>query len=149
MITRRDATVAVIGGFLALGVMKVSGEKPPVLGSTAFDWNSVSAKATPVGSVRQFMRTPTATLDELELHVTTLNPGEASHAPHTHPNEELIIVKEGAVEALVKGEWVRLGSGSVIFNATNELHGLRSVGTVPAVYHVINWRALGTVPPRP
>jgi hypothetical protein len=29
--------------------------------------------------------------------------------------------------------------GSVIFNASNSLHGIRNVGTIPAVYHVINW----------
>jgi len=27
----------------------------------------------------------------------------------------------------------------VVFNASNSLHGFRNVGTVPAVYHVINW----------
>jgi quercetin dioxygenase-like cupin family protein len=122
-------------------VVVVAADKPSALGSTAFDWAQVTVKPTPVGSVRQFLRAPTATLEELELHVTTLNSGETSHAPHVHPNEELVIVKEGAVEVLVKGEWVRLGPGSVVFNAANDLHGLRSVGTVPAVYHVINWKS--------
>ena len=111
------------------------------MSSSAFDWNSVPAKQTNVGSVRSFFKSPTATLDELELHVTTLNPGQASHPPHKHPNEELVIVKEGTVEALVNGEWKRVGPGSVIFNASNQLHGLKNVGTGPATYHVINWRS--------
>ena len=111
--------------------------------SSVFDWNAVPAKQTNVGSVRQFFKAPTATLDQLELHVTTLNPGEASHPPHKHPNEELVIVKEGTVEALVNGEWKRVGPGSVIFNASNQLHGLRNVGSGPATYHVINWSSPG------
>ncbi len=94
--------------------------------------------------MRSFFRTPTATLNELELHVTTLNPGQASHPPHRHPNEELVIIKEGTVEALVQGEWKRLGPGSVIFNASNQLHGLKNVGDGPATYHVINWTSATT-----
>jgi quercetin dioxygenase-like cupin family protein len=83
----------------------------------------------------------------LELHVTTLNPGQEPHPPHRHPNEELVILREGTVEALVNGDWKRLGPGSVIFNASNQLHGLRNVGTVPAIYHVINWTTAATPKP--
>jgi hypothetical protein len=32
----------------------------------------------------------------------------------------------------------------VIFNASNELHGIKNVGTGPATYHVINWRTAAT-----
>ena len=70
------------------------------------------AKQTEVGSVRQFFKTPTATLNQLELHVTTLNPGKSPHPPHKHPNEELIIIREGTVETLSGGEWKRVGPGS-------------------------------------
>lgn len=143
MITRRDVVVAAIT--LALGVSLGAAVRPQasVLRSKAFDWNDVAATKTAVGETRQFLRAPTATLDELELHVTTLNAGQTSHPPHQHPNEELVIIREGTVEALVLGEWKRVGPGSVIFNASNELHGLRNVGTGPATYHVINWTSPG------
>ncbi len=114
--------------------------KDAPLASAVFDWGSVAVEPTKVGTVRHFFRARTATLDELELHVTTLNPGETSHAPHRHANEELVIVKEGTVEALVNGAWKKAGPGSVIFNTSNQLHGLKNVGSVPATYHVINWR---------
>jgi quercetin dioxygenase-like cupin family protein len=148
-ITRRDVVVALTAAGVTLGALAAAQQATPVLRSTAFDWQSVPAKATPVGTLRQFLRAPTATLDELELHVTTLNAGQTSHAPHQHANEELVIVKEGTVEALVLGEWKRLGPGSVIFNASNQLHGLRNVGEGPATYHVINWRSPGTPTPSP
>jgi len=140
MVTRRDILAAIIGVSATLCVVAVAGQPSSVMGSSVFDWNDVSAKPTNVGSVRSFFKSPTATLDELELHVTTLNPGQASHPPHQHANEELVIVKEGTVEALVNGEWKRVGPGSVIFNASNQLHGLKNVGIGPATYHVINWR---------
>ena len=141
--TRRGAALTLV----ALGIVGVAlaAEEPPaILESTAFEWTSIPAKETAVGAVRQFVRAPTATLDELELHVTTLDAGQTSHPPHRHPNEELVIVREGTVEALVQGEWKRVGPGSVIFNAANQLHGLKNVGTDAATYFVINWSSPGT-----
>jgi XRE family transcriptional regulator, regulator of sulfur utilization len=143
MITRRDLIVALVTMAATFCLAAAADQPTPVMGSAVFDWNTVPAKQTPVGSVRLFFKAPTATLDQLEVHVTTLNPGMASHPPHKHPNEELVIVKEGTVEVLVNGEWKRVGPGSVVFNASNQLHGLRNVGTGPATYHVINWSSPG------
>ena len=49
-------------------------------------------------------------------------PGKWSHPPHKHPNEELVLIRQGTVETLSGGSWKRLGPGSVIFNASNSLH---------------------------
>jgi XRE family transcriptional regulator, regulator of sulfur utilization len=120
---------------------------PPILGSTAVSWEEI--EATPSKGIgKQVFRSPTATLDELELHVSRLPPGKAAHAPHKHPDEELIIVREGTVESLVNGKTRRLGPGSVIFQASNQLHGIRNVGDVPAVYHVIKWNSPGMLKAR-
>ena len=115
-----------------------------MIGPSVWNWASLEARTTDVGTYRQVARGPTATLDELEIHVTTLNPGLSSHPPHRHPNEELVIVREGQVEVLSDGRWVRAGPGSVVFNASNSEHALRNVGTMPATYHVINWRSAAT-----
>ena len=88
----------------------------------------------------QVVRAPTPTLDELEIHISTLNVGQVSHPPHRHPEEELLIVKEGNVETLQNGVPHRLGPGSIIFQASNEMHNIRNVGSTPATYHVIQWR---------
>lgn len=144
MITRRDLVVAFAAIAAALCIVAVADQKAPIMQSAAFDWNAIPVQQTAVGSTRSFFTAPTATLDELELHVTTLNPGQTSHPPHQHLNEELVIIKEGTIEALVQGEWKRVGEGSVIFNASNQLHGLRNVGTTPATYHVINWKSSKT-----
>lgn len=144
MITRRDIVVALIAiGVTLFGVAALAHTETPIMQSSVFDWTAIPEKKTDVGSVRQFFRSPTVTLDELECHVTTLNAGQTSHAPHKHPNEELVIVREGTVEVLSNGEWKRLGPGSVIFNASNQLHALRNVGSGEATYHVINWSSPG------
>jgi quercetin dioxygenase-like cupin family protein len=148
MITRRDLFVALIAVAATAGAFAVADQKP-VMGSAVFDWNSVPATPNAVGSVRHFFQTPTATMEQLELHVTTLNPGQSPHPPHRHPNEELLIIQKGTVETLSNGEWKRVGPGSVIFNGSNQLHGLRNVGTEPAVYHVINFKTAATPAPLP
>jgi quercetin dioxygenase-like cupin family protein len=139
MLTRRDLVVALVAVGCTLGGLAIADETP-VLGSTAFDWNAIAAKPTDAGSMRAFFTAKTATVERLEVHETTLNPGKSPHPPHRHPNEEMILMEKGTVEALVNGEWKRVGPGSVIFFASNQLHGLRNVGADPAVYHVVNWK---------
>jgi quercetin dioxygenase-like cupin family protein len=124
-------------------------QQAPLKGSFVVDWNSIPDKPNDSGSVRTFFRTKTATLDELEVHVTTLNPRQAPHPPHQHPNEEMLIIKQGTLEALINGEWKRVGPGSVIFLASNVLHGVRNVGKDPAIYHVIGFRTAATPPDPP
>ena len=110
------------------------------MNSIALDWNAIPAKPTRMGEVRQFFQMRTTLLDELECHVTTLNPGMSPHPPHQHREEEMIIVKEGELEAQLASEMVRVGPGSMLFLASNELHGWTNVGSVPATYYVIRIR---------
>ena len=136
------AATAVAGDALAFA--DTTPAAAPVMGSKVFDWNSLVDKPNAVGSVRTVCNTPTATLENLEIHISTLNPGLMSHPPHKHPNEELIIVRQGTVETLSNGEWIRVGPGSVIFNGSNQPHGFRNVGTEPAIYHVVNFKTAAT-----
>src|ERR1700745_1323526 len=98
---------AFIAAGLTASIFALARSDTPVMGSSAFDWNQIPVKQTEVGAVRQFFQAPTATLDELECHVTKLNAGLASHPAHKHPDEELVIVREGTVECLVNGEMKR------------------------------------------
>ncbi|HEY8148220.1 MAG TPA: cupin domain-containing protein [Vicinamibacteria bacterium] len=121
-----------------------------VMGSTAVSWEEIQARPSGTGTTKakQVFKDPTATLDELELHVSTLPPGQSPHPPHRHPDEEIVIIKAGTVEALVNGETRRVGPGSVIFQAANQMHGMRNVGDVPAVYHVMRWNSPGMLKAR-
>lgn len=145
MLTRRDLVVAALALAAGTGIGHVASadSRPPVQASTLFDWSAISVQQTGVGQYRQLMRAPTATLDELEIHATTLNPGQSSHPPHKHPNEEIVVLASGKLEATSNGTTKVLGPGSVIFNASNQLHSVKNVGDVPATYHVINWTSPG------
>ncbi len=139
------AITAAVAGSLAT----LAAQQKPVQRSTTFEWAGLEARPTPTGMRRTVMQAPTPTLDELEIHITTLNAGQVSHEPHRHPAEELLIVKEGQVETLQNGKATRLGPGSIIFHSSNDLHNIRNVGSIPATYHVIQWKTAGARSRRP
>ncbi|MCF0070956.1 cupin domain-containing protein [Dyadobacter sp. CY261] len=143
-ITKRDLIVSLSTACFTLTCICAT-PRFDIMESSIFEWNTIPVKSTKTGGVRTFFRSQTATLDELECHVTTLNPGEASHPPHQHPEEEVIIVKEGTVEALVNGQKKTVGPGSVIFQASNQMHAISNVGQTQATYHVFSWHSPGTM----
>jgi len=139
LLTRRELVIALVSVLGTCCAFALAGQKSAVLGWAVYDWNSIPVVKTNVGESRQFLRAPTATLDQLEIHATTLNPHTASHPPHRHFNEEVIIVDSGTVEAYGEGKWTRVSPGSVIFNASNTLHAIRNAGDTPAAYHVVSF----------
>ena len=148
MLTRRAAIVSTLAACLVpRRLFAQAGAK--VMGSTAFEWSSFTAQPTKVGSTRKVCQAPTATLDELECHITTLNPGESPHPPHQHPDEEIVVIREGMCEFTMNGETHRVGAGSVVFQASNQLHSVKNVGDTPAVYTVIKWNSPGMLKNKP
>lgn len=140
---RRVTVVAIAAFGCGLLASRARTEDPPVLSSVAVSWEEIESRRAPGGRASQVFRNPTATLDELELHVTTLPAGQSSHAPHKHPDEEVIVIRQGTVETMVNGQTRVVGPGSVIFQASNQMHSLKNVGDTPAVYHVIKWNSPG------
>lgn len=109
------------------------------LASTVFDWTKLEVRQTKSGSSRPITKSKTGTLDLLSMHASTLEPGLAAHAPHRHPEEELIILREGKLEALVNETRTQMTPGSILFLAPNDLHGVTNIGDTPATYFVIKW----------
>jgi quercetin dioxygenase-like cupin family protein len=109
----------------------------PRLQSGVFEWDKMPVTPNALGERRAVFEGPTATVDKLHCHITTLNPGERSGEPRKHLQEEVIIVKEGTVEANWDGQSKTGGSGSVIFFAAGATTFLRNVGKTPATYIVI------------
>ena len=109
MVTVRDLKVVIATAVVVVAGMSFTRAQTPVLSSRIFDWDSLKVQKTNVGFRRDVVRSPTVTLDELEMHITTLNAGLESHPPHQHAAEELLIIKEGTLEALVNGDTARSG----------------------------------------
>ena len=112
---------------------------PEKMASTVFDWEKMHVETMPNGVRRTVFDTPTTTLEKAHCHITTLKPGANSGAPRLHLQEEIIIIKEGLVEATFDGHKQIAGPGSVIFFAANAVTCLRNAGDGPATYTVINY----------
>jgi quercetin dioxygenase-like cupin family protein len=139
--TKREITlVALTAAIMCIPMAIIARYKQkPIMTSSVFEWNDFKATKTAVGEVRQVFDAPTKTINNLECHITTLNPGQLAHAAHQHVDEEILIVKEGNVEALVNGQLKHAGPGSIIFQASNILHSIRNVGTTPSTYYVLKF----------
>ena len=109
------------------------------MGSTVIDWTKLQFTPTQKGARVAVFEAPTPTLDLFHCHITTLNPGEDTGAPHRQPQEELVIVKEGTLEINIDGKRQIAPTGSMIFYATNELENMRNVGPGPATYYVLQF----------
>jgi XRE family transcriptional regulator, regulator of sulfur utilization len=148
--TRRDVSCLAIGlaAGIAATVFAQSGPGPN-LKSQVFAWDSFPVEKTPNGERRAIFDSVTATVDRLESHVTSLDGGKASHAAHRHPDEELVFVREGVIEATINGVATQAPAGSIIFFASNDLHGMRNAGDSRASYFVLRWTSPGKEGPKP
>ena len=150
--TRREISFLVLGlmaGAAATGVIAQGSASPALLASGVYAWDSFPVEKTASGERRAVFDAPTATVDRLETHVTTIDAGKASHAAHKHPDEELVYVREGVIEATINGVTQLAPAGSVIFFASNDLHGMRNAGDKQASYFVLRWTSPGKEGPKP
>jgi quercetin dioxygenase-like cupin family protein len=110
------------------------------LHSAGYDFGSLPEHRSANGKTtsRPVFRGLTSRSQLLAMHITELSPGEAPHPPERQAHDEVIVIREGTLEATLNGKVVRLGPGSVIFSAFNELNGWRNVGTTPAQYYVLS-----------
>jgi XRE family transcriptional regulator, regulator of sulfur utilization len=109
------------------------------LQSMVIDWQKLTPTPTATGERRAVFDAPTGTLDRFHGHVTTLNPGQNTGPLHRHPQEELVIIKEGTIEVNIDGRKQLAGPGSMVFFAVNENENMTNVGTTPATYIVLQW----------
>jgi mannose-6-phosphate isomerase-like protein (cupin superfamily) len=76
----------------------------------------------------------------MELHVTSLNPGQVSHSPHKHPQEEVILIRKGNALVLIGEGTQTATSGDLIFFSSTTLHSLKNTGTTPLEYFALQFQ---------
>ncbi|MFO0959652.1 MAG: cupin domain-containing protein [Isosphaeraceae bacterium] len=68
-----------------------------------------------------------------------LDAGQSPHAPHTHAEEEVMVIESGTGEIVCDGETTAVGPGSVMFTTPNVSHGIVNTGSTPLVFYFIKW----------
>ena len=95
---------------------------------------------TAKGETRQIFSQPTPWLSKIDLHATTLNPGESSHPPHIHRAEEIILMRSGHVQEYINGKHYPATEGDLIFLPSGNPHALENTGTERAEYFALQWQ---------
>jgi len=68
-----------------------------------------------------------------------LGPGKSPHAPHTHAEEEVMIIQSGQGEIFCDGKTTKIGPGSVMYTTPNAPHGITNTGSEPIVFYYVKW----------
>jgi len=108
-------------------------------GSFMINWKDVLFKPTDKGGTRQFFTRATTMFTRFDIHVTQLNAGFNSHDPHTHKNEEIILMMEGNAEMQIGTDHQKANAGDVVFLGSMVLHNLTNIGKTPCLYFAIQW----------
>jgi mannose-6-phosphate isomerase-like protein (cupin superfamily) len=68
-----------------------------------------------------------------------LDPGKTPHPPHTHVEEEVMVVESGRGEIFCDGKTTKVGPGSVMYTTPNAPHGITNTGDTPLVFYFVKW----------
>ncbi|MBR9911456.1 MAG: cupin domain-containing protein [Gammaproteobacteria bacterium] len=105
------------------------------LDNTVKPFNREQVEATNAGG--QFWFVNKQELDGRTLKMSIVRPGNATHPPHTHAEDEFFFVLEGTAEFHLNGEVRRVGPYTSLYCPPHALHGIRNVGEVDLKYLVI------------
>lgn len=118
------------------------GQKTDSLPPHVYNWDNLKAVKEDTRVRREIMEGSTTSLTHFEAHTSTLEPGKAPHPPHTHADEEeLLIVKEGQVKITINGVSKVMGPGSIAYAIPGEEHGIENAGTTQATYYVFKYKS--------
>ena len=119
-------------------------QEPLLSHSGTYSFDRLPLKRSPSGALtRPVLHGKLPTGEVVEMHETTLMPGQMPHAAHKHVHSEFMLIREGTVEFTANGKPEQLGPGGVGYAASGEMHDLKNIGTAPANYFVI---AIGNEP---
>ncbi len=69
----------------------------------------------------------------------SIDPGKSPHTPHTHVEEEVMVVESGQGEIFCDGKTTEVGPGSVMYTTPNASHGIVNTGKTPLVFYFVKW----------
>ncbi len=122
---------------LLIPALAAAQQLPKGLPSRVFKYDDLPVRVNGENKSRAVMKGETHSGFQIELHMTELGPGQAPHPPHKHVHEELLMLKDGSLDVTSSGQVTHVSAGSIVYVASNEVHGWRNPGTGPAQYFVI------------
>lgn len=114
--------------------------EPGHLPSLVLDPSAAKLTHESYGDLRIYFDGSTEQLHALTVGSLVLKPGMVPHPPHQHPEEEIMLVSEGAGEITVEGKAYPVGPGSMMYCSGNRLHGI-TAGPNGLTFYFYKWKA--------
>ncbi len=95
--------------------------------------------AQPFGDLRLYLEGPTEQLKSLTFGSLELKPGQSPHPPHTHPEEEIMLITQGHGEISLQGKVTAVGPGAIMYCGSNRLHGILNTGQSRLTFYYFKW----------
>lgn len=121
--------------------MALMAAKPGELPNVVIDAAKVQTQKAPFGELKIFFDGPTEQLKAMTAGSLLLYAGQTPHPPHTHPEEEFMVITEGAGEIFIDGKTVKVAAGSMMYCAANKSHGIVNTGKKPLLFYFYKWKA--------
>lgn len=115
-------------------------ENTKAIPSILVDWDEVPVQENEKGFRRQHFNQSTVLFEKFDMHATTLKQGEISHAPHTHRQEEILIVRKGNIEMQIGDTFQKAQPGDIIFLNSYVPHALKNLGKGDCEYFAFQWQ---------
>jgi quercetin dioxygenase-like cupin family protein len=131
---RRTLLQTLAGGILLARVGE-SGEIPTAL--TSLESGRHSSES--FGDLRVFLEGNTEQLKSLVVGSLELKPGQSPHPPHTHPEEEIMLITEGHGEISLEGKVSEVGPGTLMYAGAKCEHGIVNTSDAPLTFYYFKW----------
>ncbi len=142
--------LAILALFLAVGwtyreaafaVGKANEVASTTINLDQVEMKSFMDKAELVGKIGVYLSGDTPASTKFVTGRFVLQPGKSPHPPHTHAEEEVMIIESGHGEILCDGKSTKIGPGSVMYTTPNAPHGITNTGDEPIVFYFVKWES--------
>jgi quercetin dioxygenase-like cupin family protein len=136
MANRREMMAVLGSAMFAMGGARAGA----AVADAVLDPARAELKREPFGDLRVYYRGSTEQLEIMEAGSLELKPGMTPHPPHQHPEEEIMVITEGAGEISLNGKVSKCGPGAMMFCAAEHSHGIVNTGKTTLTFFYFKWK---------
>lgn len=127
--------ILVVGLSLISAIAATTVKKKYTIENSVNEFNMEGTKKTRVGY--QYWFADKDFVDGRTLKLSVVAPHQATHAPHTHDNDEFFFVLEGKARFHLDGKEVVVGPYTSLYCPADSYHGISNAGVTELKYLVI------------
>ena len=94
----------------------------------------------PFGPQKIYYQGPPDQLEFFEGGNLRLKAGMEPHPPHSHPEEEIMLVTEGSGEFGLEGKTTKVGPGAMLYCAANHEHAVKASPSEDLLFYYFKWK---------